>query len=141
MEPAASAKKTIITLWFTQAWPMTVPRNVGPPPIRPSSARKLQLGCSWSPVSGAQMPRPSVALWRPKPMIRTIARLSLSAAADWPIASPSEKLCNPMPVAMKRASQRAGDMPVKWCSCSNSAVEAAPGPRKARRRRRFIQRS
>src|SRR5438034_33701 len=40
-----------------------------------------------------------------------------------------------MPVAMKTASQRAGERPTKWCSCSNSAVEAAPGPRTPRSRR------
>ena len=48
-------------------------------------------------------------------MIRTTARLIWSEAADWPIARPSEKLCSPMPVAMKIASQRAGDIPAKWC--------------------------
>ena len=64
-------------------------------------------------MSGAQIPRPSVALCRPKPMISTIARLTSFLADDWPIASPSEKLCSPIPVAMNTASQRAGDMPVK----------------------------
>ena len=74
-------------------------------------------------------------------MIRTSARLISPEAADWPIASPSEKLWSPIPVAMKIASQRAGERPVNQSSRSYSAVEAAPGPRNARRRRRFIQTS
>ena len=67
-----------------------------------------------SPDSGAQMPKPSVALWSAKPITSTIARLISSLAADWPIASPSEKLCRPMPVAMKTASHFAGESPAKW---------------------------
>src|SRR5438270_123607 len=85
---------------LTHAGPSTVPKKVGPPPIRPSSPRKPQLGGSASPDSGAQMPKPSVALWSPKPMIRPSARLSSSRAADWPIARPSEKLWRPIPTAM-----------------------------------------
>ena len=34
-------------------------------------------------------------------MIRTTASAISSRAADWPIARPSEKLCRPIPVAMK----------------------------------------
>ena len=51
------------------------------------------------------MPNPSVALWRPKPITSASARLSSPDAADCPIASPSEKLWSPIPVAMKTASQ------------------------------------
>ncbi len=57
------------------------------------------------------MPKPSVALCRPKPMTRARARLSSSAAADCPIARPSEKLWSPIPVAMKTASQLEGRHP------------------------------
>ena len=78
------------------------------------------------------MPKPSVALWSAKPITSTMARLISSLAADWPIARPSEKLCSPMPVAMKTASHFAGESPAKWYSCSwsSSAGEAAPGPRR-----------
>ena len=79
------------------------------------------------PESGATMPKPSVALWRPKPMMRTSASVTWSWAADCPIASPSEKLCSPMPVAISSASQAAGERPATH-ERSNSAADAAPGP-------------
>ena len=44
----------------------------------------------------------------PKPMIRTSASATSSGAADWPIASPSPKLCRPIPVAIRSASRAAG---------------------------------
>src|SRR5438874_1460049 len=81
--------------------------KVGPPPIRPSRARKAHDGRTLSADIGATMPKPSVALWSPKPMISTNARLISPFAADWPIARPSEKLWNPMPTAMRRASREA----------------------------------
>ena len=52
------------------------------------------------------MPKPSVALWRPKPTIRTTARLISPEAPAWPMASPSEKLCRPMPVAINTREPR-----------------------------------
>ena len=80
-----------------------------------------------APESGATMPKPSVALCSPKPMIRTSASVTWSCAADCPIASPSEKLCSPMPVAISSASQDAGESPATH-EGSNSAADAAPGP-------------
>ena len=138
MEPAASARNVTESAVLVQAWPMTVPRNVGPPPIRPRSARNFQLGRS--PDMGATMPNPSVALCRPKPMMRTSARPIAPVAPACPIASPSEKLCSPIPVAMSRASHLPGDSPATQF-VSNSAAEAAPGPSIDLLRSRDIQRS
>ena len=56
---------------------MTVPRNVGSPAIRPIAPKKSQEGRSVSPASGAVMPKPSVALCTPNPMISRTARLHL----------------------------------------------------------------
>jgi hypothetical protein len=39
MEPAASARKAMDRVSLTRCWPSSVPTKVGPPPIRPSSAR------------------------------------------------------------------------------------------------------
>src|SRR6266540_4101421 len=50
------------------------------------------------------MPKPSVALCRPKPMMSSSARLIWPAAAELPMASPSAKLWSPMPSAISRAS-------------------------------------
>src|SRR5438132_1546236 len=51
--------------------------------MRPRTPRNFQLGCVPSPLIGPQMPKPSVALWRPKPMMSVTARLiSLAAAAE-----------------------------------------------------------
>ena len=84
------------------------------------------------------MPKPSVALWSPKPMIRTIARLISPWAPAWPIARPSEKLCSPIPVAI--SSDRKADAESDAAhDCSNSAADAAPGPSIALLRFRFIQ--
>ena len=103
-----------------------MPRNVGPPPISPSSARKPQLGFVPSPAIGPQMPKPSVALCSPKPMISVTARLILLAAAAWPIARPSPKLWTPMPTAISSAS----------CFPGVERVEPACGSRTRRSRRR-----
>ena len=86
------------------------------------------------------MPKPSVPLWSAKPMISTSARLVSPRAADCPMARPSAKLCRPMPVAIRTASQLALDIPCIHDG-SNSAAEAAPGPSRLLARSRAIQRS
>jgi hypothetical protein len=60
----------------------------------------LLLGLFESPVSGAAIPNPSVALWAANPIMSIIARPKDPDAYDWPIASPSLKLCAPMPMAI-----------------------------------------
>ena len=45
-----------------------MPKNVGPPPISPTSSRKPHDGRSSLVANGPTMPKPSVALCRPKPM-------------------------------------------------------------------------
>ena len=45
------------------------------------------------------MPKPSVALWAPKPMISTVASPTAPVAAETPIASPSARLCSPIATA------------------------------------------
>jgi hypothetical protein len=84
------------------------------------------------------MPKPSVALWSPKPMIRTTARLIAPDAPAWPMARPSEKLCRPMPVAINSERKAEAESDAAH-DCSNSAAEAAPGPSIAWLRFRFIQ--
>ena len=61
-------------------------------------------------------------------MIRTSASEISPAAADWPIASPSPKLCRPIPVAISSASRRPGVSDSNHERCSNSSTAAAPGP-------------
>ena len=105
--------------------------------------RKPQLGRSASPASGATIPKPSVALCRPKPMIRTSARLSSSERRR---LADREALGEVVQADPGRDEERepaapGDESPTKWRSCSNSAADAAPGPsERARRRRRFIQR-
>ena len=57
------------------------------------------------------MPKPSVALWRAKPITSVSASATSPLPADWPMARPSEKLCRPMPVAIMSASQAADVKP------------------------------
>src|SRR2546428_13328656 len=83
---------------------MTVPRKVGAPPIRPAARRKPQDGITASVARGAAMPKPSVMLWSAKPITSTSAKATAPLAADWPIASPSDRLCRPSPVAIIIAS-------------------------------------
>src|ERR1700694_2032609 len=85
-------------------WRITVPRKVGAPPIKPATKRKPQDGIELSVASGAAIPKPSVTLWSAKPMTSTTAKATAPVAADWPIASPSERLCRPSPVAIIMAS-------------------------------------
>ena len=46
MEPAASARNATESASLTQVWPRSVPKNVGPPPISPTSSRNPQDGRS-----------------------------------------------------------------------------------------------
>ena len=76
------------------------------------------------------MPKPSVALCRPKPMTSSRARAISPLAADAPIARPSAKLCRPMPTAISSESRRAGDqvaIPPRRLAWS-SPTPMAPGP-------------
>ena len=61
-------------------------------------------------------------------MISASARLISPAAPAWPMASPSPKLCRPIPTAIRSASWR----PVERRSIhgreANSSIAAAPGP-------------
>ena len=97
-------------------YPITVPAKVGPPPIKPAPARNPQEGAVGSSERGAAIPNPSVMLWRAKPITSTPAKATAPVAADWPIASPSDRLCMPSPVAIIRASVRgAGVAPgARW---------------------------
>ena len=81
------------------------------------------------------MPKPSVALWRPKPITSTSARLISPEAADWPMARPSEKLCRPIPTAIISERDWAGDSAPG--RTSYSAMAAAPRLRNPSRRRRL----
>ena len=100
----------------------------------PSSAR------SSSPDIGPTMPKPSVALCRPNPMIRTSASAISPAAADWPIARPSPKLCRPIPVAISSASRRPG-VSARPGAGRELVDGGGAGADRARARRRFIHSS
>src|SRR6202042_2823937 len=75
-------------------------------------------------------PNPSVPLCSANPMTRTVARPISPAAALPPMASPSPKLCRPMPIAMSRDRRRAADHPeiprVRGTASSSGAI--VPGP-------------
>ena len=132
---AGEAKKTTDTAAEVKAWPTAVPKKVGPPPIAPSASRNPQLGIARVPsglvsaVSGATMPKPSVALCNAKPMTSSVASAISPCAADWPMARPSAKLCRPMPTAINKASRRAGDQearPMRDGARSSTATLPAP---------------
>ena len=67
-------------------------RHLGVGAVEPSSA------------AGAAIPSPSVMLWIMKPTIRNEPSVSWPNANEVPIASPSPKLCSPMPTAISTAS-------------------------------------
>src|ERR1700758_5411586 len=130
MEPAARVRKTPLMASLVTCAPTAVPTNVGPPPISPMSRRNPQEGRSPSAASGATMPNPSVPLCSANPMTRTVARPTWPAAALPPMASPSPKLCRPMPTAMSSDRRRAADHPeiprVRGTASSSGAI--VPGP-------------
>lgn len=70
----ASVKNTTDTDWDVYACPTAVPMKVGPPPMAPSNSSEPELGIrrvpsfAISPVRGATMPNPSVALCNAKPI-------------------------------------------------------------------------
>src|SRR4051812_2485984 len=51
--------------------PISVPKRVGPPPIRPRVVRNAQEGRASAALSGATMPKPSVALCSPTWSVRS----------------------------------------------------------------------
>src|SRR5690242_11836480 len=130
MDPAARVRKITLIASLVNCRPTAVPTNVGPPPISPMSRRNPQEGRSPSAASGATMPNPSVPLCSANPMTRTVARPISPAAALPPMASPSPKLCRPMPIAISRDRRRAADHPeiprVRGTASSSGAI--VPGP-------------
>src|SRR5262249_26648430 len=143
IEPAARARNAMPSSGVVITCPTRVPMNVGPPAMTPGRMSRPQVGRSPAAVSGATMPNPSVALCAPNPITRSRARLSCPVAAEDPIASPSPKLCIPMPTAMSSdnsaALARAASGPA---GSSGLYAVAAPGPSgRSAAARRFIQRS
>ena len=119
---------------LTQACPRSVPKNVGPPPIRPTRRRNAQLGRSWCPRT-ARRSRILRSRCAGRSRSRAAsARLISPEAADWPIARPSEKLCKPMPGAIN--SERVCAAVSALDGTSYSAIAAAPRLRKPSCRRR-----
>ena len=86
-------------------------------------------------VSGAAIPNPSVALCRANPTTRISAKAVAPVAADWPMASPSEKLWSPSPTAVPSAMSWT-DMPassrrrrIRWANqTSDSSPNASERP-------------
>src|SRR5207245_9433353 len=102
-----NARKAIVEDLELARKQIQVPRKVGPRPIKPASPRKPQEGLLASVVIGAAMPNPSVMLCSAKPTASTPVKAIAPMWADSPIASPSDRLCRPRPVAMARESERA----------------------------------
>ena len=78
--------------------PIHRPTTAGPP-ASSVSATKVQSG-GRSLRIGAAMPMPSVMLWSVKPSTRKVPSPAAPAANAAPMASPSPRLCRPMPSAM-----------------------------------------
>ncbi len=68
-------------------------------------------------------------------MISVTARLISFDAAACPIASPSPKLCTPMPIAIMNASRTAGVERSNDPRLEYSSTAAAPGPTSGELRR------
>ena len=90
--------------------------------IEPAAADVL---FTCSSVSGATMPKPSVPLCKAKPMTNIRASPTLPAAAELPMASPSAKLCSPIPTAIMIANRLAESC---HSGVLHSCTVAAPGP-------------
>ena len=136
MDPAARVREITLMASLVNCRPTAVPTNVGPPPISPMSRGRREEGRSSPEVSGATMPNPSVPLCSANPMTKMVARPISPRAALPPMASPSPKLCSPMPTAISSDSRRAVDQPemprARGAASSSRAI--APGPKSPRRR-------
>ena len=91
--------------------PSQAPRIAGAPAIRASAASRAELAAARPSAIGAAIPRPSVTLWIMKPTIRNVPSASSPSANDDPIASPSPRLCRPIPIATSVASARPPSAP------------------------------
>ena len=91
--------------------PIQVPKIAGAPANITNQKNTPRLGeLAFSPLAevlpgniGAAMPMPSVILWSVKPTTRKEPRAASPRAKAAPIASPSPKLCKPIPMAIKVA--------------------------------------
>ena len=82
--------------------PTQVPKIAGAPPSRPRTKKCDSAGLLRT--KGATIPNPSVTLCTIKPITRNAPNARAPVAYDAPMASPSPKLCKPMPSAMRYAS-------------------------------------
>ena len=84
--------------------PIQAPTIAGAPGDQRQARRGARRSRARPSATGAAMPRPSVTLWTMKPTIRKVPSASSPSANDEPIASPSPRLCRPMPTATSVAS-------------------------------------
>src|SRR3990170_3931939 len=89
---------------FAAKPPSQAPRIAGAPAIAANVASRGSESERPSSAAGAAIPSPSVMLWIMKPTTRNEPSVSCPKANDVPIASPSPKLCSPIPIATSVAS-------------------------------------
>ena len=99
------------------------PRSGRAPRSRPSVGR--------SSASGETIASPSVVLWIAKPTTRNVPSASAPTAYAEPIASPSPRLCRPIPIAT--SSARYGAAETRRPALAGRARAAATGRRRRRR--------
>ena len=124
MAPAPTPKHTAIHKGLTACVPRTVPTIAGNPASAARPANCMNFGLS--SAIGTAMPMPSVTLWMVKPMTRKVASAAEPVARAAPTASPSPRLCRPMPNAMKVASRKpSGATPLARPMASRTSVVTA----------------
>ena len=96
MAPAPIDRKITAKIGENANPPTHEPKIAGTPANRPNATNFPTIFLSLD--SGAAIARPSVVLCKVKPTIRNVLKAMEPSPMDAPIASPSPKLCNPIPI-------------------------------------------
>src|SRR5829696_791843 len=99
MAPAPTARKMAASRLEKAKPPIQVPTMAGPPPSNASHRKCTRRGLSLK--MGAAMPTPSVMLCSVKPTTRKTPSAASPRANAAPMASPSPRLCSPIPSAIR----------------------------------------
>ena len=108
MEPAATVRNSVLITSLVNWCPMTVPTNVGPPPIKPI-AKEAPRGTFAFGGERCHDPKPLRRVVKCEADDENGGETDGAGSGAVPDGKAFTEMCSPMPTAMRRARRRAGD--------------------------------
>ena len=105
MAPAPTPNISAARLGLNAEAPIQAPSTAGRAGEEPEQREAAQPRAARSCATGATIASPSVVLWSAKPTTSVAPSASEPTAYAEPIASPSPRLCRPMPSATRKAAR------------------------------------